>query len=72
MGYHCPEFTGGKAGSVVNFFIPDNRAAGILNCWITEIVLGLTTLIHIFNPACIILGGGIMSQPCILEKIKDK
>ncbi len=52
--------------------LDDEQIQGILNCWITEIVLGLTTLIHIFNPACIILGGGIMSQPCILEKIKEK
>lgn len=52
--------------------IDDEQIQGILNRWITEIVLGLTTLIHIFNPACIILGGGIMSQPCILEKIKEK
>lgn len=41
----------------------------VVNKWIDEIMLGLTTLIHIFNPSCIVLGGGIMVQPYILEQI---
>ena len=41
----------------------------VVNKWIDEIVLGLTTMIHIFNPSFIILGGGIMVQPYILEQI---
>ena len=41
----------------------------VVNKWIDEIVLGLTTLIHIFNPSCIVIGGGIMVQPYILEQI---
>lgn len=32
-------------------------------------MLGLATLIHIFNPSCVVLGGGIMVQPYILEQI---
>lgn len=43
-----------------------------MNKWIDEIVLGLTTLIHIFNPSCIVLGGGIMVQPYILEQINTR
>lgn len=41
----------------------------VVNKWIDEIVLGLATLIHIFNPSCVVLGGGIMVQPYILEQI---
>ena len=41
----------------------------IVSKWIDEIVLGLATLIHIFNPSSIVLGGGIMVQPYILEQI---
>lgn len=43
-----------------------------LDYWMTEIIFGLTTLIHIFNPACIILGGGIMTQPYIIEQINAR
>ena len=50
--------------------INDEEIKAIVDCWITEIIFGLTTLIHIFNPSCIILGGGIMVQPYIIEQIK--
>lgn len=44
----------------------------VINKWVDEIVLGLATLIHIFNPSCIVLGGGIMVQPYILEQIHTR
>ncbi|MDD2971169.1 MAG: ROK family protein [Lachnospiraceae bacterium] len=47
---------------------PEIRA--ILDQWILEITYGLATLIHIFNPSLIVLGGGIMEQSMILEGVK--
>ncbi len=41
----------------------------LVDNWIDEILLGLSTIIHIFNPPCIVLGGGIMVQPYITEEI---
>lgn len=52
--------------------IDDTRVQAILDQWIDEIVLGLTTLSHIFNPSCILLGGGIMVQPYILDRVHEK
>ena len=43
-----------------------------MNSWIDEIVYGLISVIHIFNPSCIVLGGGVMAQPYILKEVKQK
>ena len=52
--------------------LQDPKINKILDCWVDEIMLGLATLTHIYNPPCIILGGGIMVQPLIMEKINEK
>lgn len=52
--------------------LDDPKVMEILDSWVDEIMLGLSSLTHIFNPSCIILGGGIMVQPMVLEKIQQK
>ena len=52
--------------------LDDPKVRDIVNSWIDEIVYGLITVIHIFNPACIVLGGGVMAQPYILNEVKQK
>ena len=42
------------------------------NEWIYDLSLGLTTLIHIFNPEMIIIGGGISAQGNILIEPIEK
>lgn len=41
----------------------------LINECIEEIILGLVSLMHIFNPSCIILGGCIMSRKMIVDRI---
>jgi predicted NBD/HSP70 family sugar kinase len=47
---------------------PETRI--VVDEWINEILFGLASIIHIFNPANIVLGGGIMNESYIIERIK--
>lgn len=38
--------------------------------WQREIVEGLATLTYVFNPACIVLGGGIMEQATVVDGVR--
>lgn len=44
----------------------------ILDEWIEEVMAGLASLIHIFNPECIILGGGIMKENYVISRIQER
>lgn len=44
----------------------------LVDRWILEILYGLTTIIHMLNPECVILGGGIMEQPYVIEQLRER
>ena len=48
------------------------KVKDIIDNWIDEIVLGLRSLVHIFNPNCLILGGGILEQDYIIREINNR
>lgn len=50
----------------------NDKIKEIVDKWIEEIVIGLVSLVHIFNPKCIILGGGILEQPYIINEINNR
>lgn len=55
-------------------FVKMNEVSAIRTAvikWIQEVMWGLVSLTHIFNPPCIILGGGIMNEPFIHDYIQQ-
>lgn len=44
----------------------------VLDRWAYEVSIGISSLVHIFNPQAIIMGGGIMEQNLAVELIKEK
>ncbi len=54
-------------------FAPNNPALQrVIRGWVREIVEGLCTLVYIFNPSCIILGGGVMEREDVLEMVRKR
>ena len=49
----------------------DPRLLPVLEQWISNVSYGLSTLVHIFNPGLIVLGGGLMQNEEIFRRICD-
>ena len=43
----------------------------LVDGWIMEIVYGLVSIVHFMNPSCLILGGGIMEQPYVTDRVRE-
>lgn len=61
-----------KNGREIFARISEDGVRVLVEQWIGEIVCGLVTLVHIFNPSRIILGGGVMEQPYVLERVREE
>jgi predicted NBD/HSP70 family sugar kinase len=46
--------------------------AALIEEWIEEVVYGLFSIVHIFNPSDLILGGGIMEDSFILSSVSAR
>lgn len=64
-----PAFSNGR---IIFEHLAEPEVQKIIDAWIMEIVYGLITIIHIANPSCAILGGGVMEQPYVLQQVKEK
>nr|WP_091174613.1 ROK family protein [Paenibacillus sp. 1_12] len=48
----------------------NNKLNQILHAWAAEVSVGLASLIHIFNPSAIIVGGGVMEQDDLVRLVE--
>lgn len=55
-----------------NYEKGNQHVTQLINNWVEEIVIGLISLIHIFNPKTIVIGGGIMEQEVMEDMISQK
>lgn len=66
---HFPEIHNGRE---IFARLEDIQIRNLVDAWIHEIVLGLVSLVHIFNPSLIVLGGGIMEQTYVIDKVRKQ
>lgn len=50
----------------------DEKIKDIVDAWVDEIAYGVVSLIHIFNPSALVIGGGIMSEPYISQELNKR
>lgn len=48
----------------------DPSITEICHIWCRRAAIGLASLVHIFNPPCLVLGGGIMENESIADRIR--
>lgn len=59
-------------GKEIFALFDDSKAKKLIDEWIDEIVIGLKSLVYIFNPKLIVAGGGIMNEAYITNEINAR
>lgn len=44
----------------------------VLHAWVDEVAYGLASIIHIFNPSAVIVGGGVMEQDDLVRLVEAR
>ncbi|MNJ54500.1 Beta-glucoside kinase [compost metagenome] len=50
----------------------NKRLEQVLHAWVDEVAFGLTSIIHIFNPSAVIVGGGVMEQDDLVRFVEAR
>ncbi|MFX3636584.1 MAG: ROK family protein [Candidatus Pristimantibacillus sp.] len=66
-----PEIVDGK-GFFGKISTGNHTLQQILESWVVEVSAGLASLIHIFNPSAIIVGGGVMEQDHLVRLVEKQ
>jgi glucokinase len=66
-----PEIVDGK-GFFDKIQVGNDTLNHILHTWTAEVSVGLASLIHIFNPPAIIVGGGVMEQDDLVRLVEKQ
>lgn len=64
-----PEITDGRQ---IFEKIEEPAVKKVVDSWMDEIAYGLVTLIHIFHPVCVLLGGGVMGQEYVALSVRNR
>lgn len=51
--------------------LEQTEVKNIVDSWLKEVMIGISGLIYTFDPPCVVLGGGIMSQPYIINSLNE-
>lgn len=49
----------------------NDKLQQVLNDWMDEVAMGIISLVHIFNPRVVVIGGGIMEQQIVVDTVSD-
>lgn len=58
-----------RDGRQVCEHMEDPALSSVIDQWVRNVSYGLSSLIHVFNPGLIVLGGGILQNDTLFEKI---
>lgn len=57
---------------IFNELMDNDDVRSEYNCWIDNITRGLVSLVHIFNPGIVIIGGGVSARHEFIDLVKDR
>lgn len=61
-----------KTGTQIFGHLAHPVVKATVDAWIDEVLYGLASIIHVFNPSLVVLGGGIMEEVYVTEALQTR